>query len=1730
MKTTKITLNILLQIFCFVCFSLLLVPQNTLAQTTVTYTQQTANYYSNFTSGATFGNQGSYQVGMTARTAAPKQVVAWRKFRTDASGTNSSDRSMQIGDQFVVTLSATRAYGQIGFALLASPSTGSFANRESNYAVSVYLPGALYNSGSWTNYWTVKSSGGTTTAATFGGNQNPTWKNFTFTLTLVAANRMNITITDGTNTSNFYDVQLNTSNPITDYSIYQEDDWDGGGNMGCYWGLGAVGTQHKLTDNQLIAIGSSNNSYSISAVLSNGLAANSASTVSNNSLTKSGTGNITLSATNTYSGTTTISGGTLTLGKANAIPSGAAGIQSAVTLNGGTLSTGSASTGFSSGTSSNPMGVLTVGSSSGTIALASGSSSQNLYFANSSAANWTGNLNITGWSGTVGSTGTNGHIYVGSSASGLTTAQLARISFAGYSGSFATILSTGEIVPAAVSNPSPLFFSSGNFASPNSWTEKNAAYMSAMTGKAPTNNTTYSISTNSNNTGSDYFKFFSDVTGSGYYYGPATNSSQSLSTAFTMSTANRTAGQSYYIAGTSGNLYVFKTFGTSSSDAKAVVFDLGASGVVRTVSSVTQSPLSANVYEGYPTTVTATISGAFTGTQIPYLRYSTSATFATSTVVAMTGSGTTYTASIPAQINVASTPVYYYVFTSGSGGTNPATDGSDADLFAINYNDNSGSNYSYTPLQGIPAITFSASSPGSGTSGYVGNTVTITGSNLSGVNSIKIGGDNGVSVPSFNIVNSTTITFIAVDATGTIWVSDGNTSSTSAATYTNLGYYSNANADWNTGSTWLGGSVPTAGSAVTIANAVTLNAAATNNPVSVTINSGKSLTIGTSGSLIINAGGSLTNNGNASLGNAGSVTFAGAATVTGATTFNNLILNGSTNFANAPSINGTLTLNTGASLLTNSPVYGSSATINYNLNNGWQAKYNQSLEWSATSGPANILLSSNSWVQLTSNRSLTGDLTVTGGALQATGALRTLTMSGTTQSINIAGGAIYGTDNGVNNDLQLTVASGSTTTITGNATSSSDDEKKFFNINVNSGGTLVLSRGILCKHGTFIVSGNLQINQNGYVQSNNTTNGALATTNAGADFSLGGSLIYNTGGSFNVTDKEWPVSNYPVNVTIQNSGTSVILNNSKIIAGDLTVATGSTLDFGTYTANRGTAGGTLSVAGTLKLGGTSGGQTGSNFPSNFSTTSLTGSVNYSSTTGGQTIYDVPAYSTLVISNTSGSQSLANNFFVPTLDINAGATLSLAAGKQLTISNSLINNGVFNVNSGSTVLTPTSVSGNGTTNVSQNLADQRNWYMSSPVNGASVPSGYTVFQYDEPGNNTDFSVVSSTAYWHGIATGSTYSPGRGYIVLPGSVPATLTFSGTLNTSSSITIPLTYQGAVKTGFNLIGNPFPAHYTVSKSQTDAANALNTIWYRTATWNSQTGKYVYTFQTCLINQDGNTMGTPESTTNIVPPLQAFWVRTNVDNSSFIFEGIRSHQNSNALKVPAKTNLTESLLRLQVSDGIISDEAVLYTNSAASNNFDSFDALKMNNNNASVPEIYTLVDDQQIAINGMNSIPTDVEIPIGFTTGTAGNFTIKASQILNFDPSVSVYLKDYNDLTNTPIQLGNEAIYTFSSEQTSNNTSRFALIFRSASVATGVQSGMSGNVWINSTGNGQIVINRESSTEATISIYNAIGQRLYNNSISTNKLALSTNLTPGVYTVIVSNSGNTSTLKLLVR
>jgi hypothetical protein len=358
--------------------------------------------------------------------------------------------------------------------------------------------------------------------------------------------------------------------------------------------------------------------------------------------------------------------------------------------------------------------------------------------------------------------------------------------------------------------------------------------------------------------------------------------------------------------------------------------------------------------------------------------------------------------------------------------------------------------------------------------------------------------------------------------------------------------------------------------------------------------------------------------------------------------------------------------------------------------------------------------------------------------------------------------------------------------------------------------------------------------------------------------------------------------------------------------------------------------------------------------------------------------------------------------------------------------------------------------------------------------------------------------------------------KGYIAKAPAQNSTINFTGgTLNTGdkSVSNLPL--------GFNLVGNPYASY--VDFAQATKTNVTNSIWYRS----KKEGAYnfhTYNVTGGISVKDG---------TAIIPPMQSFWIKTTSATNIFGFTNImRSHQDqsvaANRLKAPKAS--TQQVLRLQVSNTINSDETVIYFNPDATNDIDDFDSQKMFNNINNVPEIFTKNGNTNLVINGMNDIPYNIEIPVGFSTGEAGNFSISATEFKNFEAGTRILLKD-KSLPATEYELSKGIAYNFSTEVASPSTDRFSLLFRAPGGTTGIDNASKLNAQVFVNANNQISI--IAPEKATYSIFNAVGQ-LIENGIVNSKHSLSryigetrnSKLNSGLYIVKVANQSTRVIIK----
>jgi uncharacterized protein YjdB len=489
-------------------------------------------------------------------------------------------------------------------------------------------------------------------------------------------------------------------------------------------------------------------------------------------------------------------------------------------------------------------------------------------------------------------------------------------------------------------------------------------------------------------------------------------------------------------------------------------------------------------------------------------------------------------------------------------------------------------------------------------------------------------------------------------------------------------------------------------------------------------------------------------------------------------------------------------------------------------------------------------------------------------------------------------------------------------------------------------------------------------------------------------------------------------------------------------------------------------------------------------------------------------------------SSSGNLTLDASRTVQSITLKPGAKLTLNSGQTITAGTLTLQSDA--TGSGTFVDNNTSNPPTLTATVNQYLpVVNRNWYVSSPIASATntnLSTGTSVVSYNEAASN-----------WT-TETG-TLTPGKGYISVSasGSGTGNVAFSGTLNTGS-VNVGLTRLGSTKSGFNLVGNPYPSYLDFSKVDTTAAKIIPTIWFRT-----KTALDVYTFDTYNAKADIATTNGAVLVTKLIPPMQAFWVRVKEGQTAGTLNftnAMRAHADNtnNRMKAPAATKSEQQVLRLQVSNGTNSDEAIILFNQNASNGYDAYDSPKMSNGNASIPEIFTLAGTEQLVINGLNSLAINQELPLGLTPGNSSTLSIKATDFNNFDANTHVILRDYLDPNNVVEQdLTDGSPYTFSSTLSTN---RFALVFKTPSVTTGVNGNDANlNISVYKNGNGQITVSTPTEIigKAIVSIYNTMGQKLEAKLLNNPVTVLTNPTISGVYFIKVQANGKNITAKVVI-
>lgn len=287
-----------------------------------------------------------------------------------------------------------------------------------------------------------------------------------------------------------------------------------------------------------------------------------------------------------------------------------------------------------------------------------------------------------------------------------------------------------------------------------------------------------------------------------------------------------------------------------------------------------------------------------------------------------------------------------------------------------------------------------------------------------------------------------------------------------------------------------------------------------------------------------------------------------------------------------------------------------------------------------------------------------------------------------------------------------------------------------------------------------------------------------------------GNVTFNSGCAANTVDQPNSVvfdANGTQTITCNNTGYYVFLgkltteigslNSPTVIMagstysspyGNLNINGTSVLDLSTKTLNRYASGGSINMTAgsSMKLAASSGGQTGSNFPSNFTVFAfnVNSTVEYNSVNGvNQTIFATPTYGNLTLTNNTGSGSstktaggnltIAGNLTIS----NAFTTFASGTSLSHSVAGNWTNNGSF------TYTTASTITFNGTSNQTIAGASTTNFY-NLTANNTGV-SGSNKITLNKAANIagaltlTDGIIVTTSTYLLTLNAGATATSGN-----------------------------------------------------------------------------------------------------------------------------------------------------------------------------------------------------------------------------------------------------------------------------------------------------------------------------------------------------------------------------------
>lgn len=360
---------------------------------------------------------------------------------------------------------------------------------------------------------------------------------------------------------------------------------------------------------------------------------------------------------------------------------------------------------------------------------------------------------------------------------------------------------------------------------------------------------------------------------------------------------------------------------------------------------------------------------------------------------------------------------------------------------------------------------------------------------------------------------------------------------------------------------------------------------------------------------------------------------------------------------------------------------------------------------------------------------------------------------------------------------------------------------------------------------------------------------------------------------------------------------------------------------------------------------------------------------------------------------------------------------------------------------------------------------------------------------------------------------------GYLVAYQGADRTMVFSGVPYNLLEI-IWLSYTVGGGEGWNLLGNPFTSAVDWDEILTynGFLEDLYTTTYYIYNQEMNGGGGGYEWYTDNVNKSANTNGK-------IPAMQAFFVRAKniVLPSMIIPPQARTHDDQEYFKTTVEN---QDRLHLKIEGDTYFSDGWVTIHDNGTIGIDNNDAFMLFSLNNEVPHVYSLAEGEKMVSNHVQFPDEDYSIPLGIRAGSAGNYTITAVDIENFNSSILPVLEDTE--TGAEIDLRFEGSYTFVVNEPGTNNSRFILHLKSA---VGIAESTSHHKPQIHLQNNNLRVSDLPAGKGTIRVMDINGRIISTESYqNVEEFSLSLHLKMGIYFVEVANENGKYTSKIYIK